>query len=79
MTGCSKVSPGCLNCYAERMALRLHAMGQPNYANGFRPSLHTNMLNAPYDAKMIGDYTGLTKPPTTTGSSMGGGGYVPPY
>ncbi len=31
VTGCTKLSPGCLNCYAERMAKRLHAMGQPNY------------------------------------------------
>ena len=28
VTGCSKVSAGCLNCYAERMAFRLQAMGQ---------------------------------------------------
>ena len=28
-TGCSKVSPGCKNCYAERLALRLRAMGNP--------------------------------------------------
>jgi protein gp37 len=35
MTGCSKVSPGCANCYAERMARRLCAMGQRNYAMGF--------------------------------------------
>ncbi|MFH1675787.1 MAG: DUF5131 family protein, partial [bacterium] len=31
VTGCTKVSPGCANCYAERMAKRLKAMGQPNY------------------------------------------------
>ncbi|MHB9150856.1 MAG: DUF5131 family protein [Thermoleophilia bacterium] len=31
VTGCSKVSPGCLHCYAERMAKRLRAMGQLNY------------------------------------------------
>lgn len=29
--GCSKKSPGCLNCYAERMAKRLAAMGNNNY------------------------------------------------
>lgn len=31
IVGCSKVSPGCQNCYAERMAQRLAGMGQPNY------------------------------------------------
>ena len=35
LTGCTKVSPGCKHCYAERMSLRLQAMGQPNYTNGF--------------------------------------------
>jgi len=28
LTGCTKVSPGCKHCYAERMARRLRAMGQ---------------------------------------------------
>ena len=31
VTGCTKISPGCKHCYAERMAKRLQAMGQPNY------------------------------------------------
>jgi protein gp37 len=35
VTGCTKISPGCKHCYAERMALRLQAMGQANYAHGF--------------------------------------------
>lgn len=47
VTGCSKISPGCKHCYAERMAKRLHAMGQPNYANGFKVSLHEHMLEVP--------------------------------
>lgn len=47
VTGCSKVSPGCLNCYAERMARRLQAMGQPNYARGFEVALHEDMLELP--------------------------------
>jgi protein gp37 len=29
--GCSRVSEGCRNCYAERLAVRLAAMGQPTY------------------------------------------------
>ena len=48
VTGCSKVSPGCLNCYAERMAKRLQAMGQVRYRNGFRLTLHPQVLEEPY-------------------------------
>ncbi len=47
VTGCSKVSAGCKNCYAERMALRLQAMGQYNYRNGFRVTTHQHMLSLP--------------------------------
>jgi len=47
VTGCSKVSPGCKNCYAERMAVRLKAMGQPNYANGFEVTVHEHALSLP--------------------------------
>ncbi len=47
VTGCTKISPGCLNCYAERMARRLQAMGQPNYRNGFRLTVHPHMLDIP--------------------------------
>ncbi len=31
IVGCSKISAGCKNCYAERMACRLAAMGQKKY------------------------------------------------
>ena len=47
LTGCTKISPGCQHCYAERMALRLQAMGQPNYANGFKLTLHEQALDLP--------------------------------
>lgn len=47
VTGCTKVSPGCLHCYAERMARRLQAMGQRNYVNGFNLTLHEHALNLP--------------------------------
>ncbi len=47
LTGCTKISPGCKHCYAERMALRLQAMGQPNYANGFKLALHESALELP--------------------------------
>ncbi|NLX96940.1 MAG: phage Gp37/Gp68 family protein [Rhodopirellula sp.] len=47
VTGCTKLSPGCRHCYAERMAKRLQAMGQRNYSRGFQPTLHENSLTAP--------------------------------
>ncbi len=51
ITGCTKVSPGCKHCYAERMALRLQAMGQRNYRNGFRLTLQPDMLESPLSWK----------------------------
>ena len=47
LTGCNKISPGCKHCYAERMAIRLKAMGQPNYARGFKLTLHEDSLEIP--------------------------------
>lgn len=47
ITGCTKISPGCKHCYAERMARRLQAMGQPNYARGFELTLHERALEIP--------------------------------
>lgn len=47
VTGCSKVSPGCLHCYAERMAHRLQAMGVPSYRNGFQVTLHEHLIGTP--------------------------------
>ena len=47
VTGCTKISPGCHHCYAERMATRLKAMGQPNYKRGFKVSLQEHMLELP--------------------------------
>ena len=47
MTGCSKISPGCKYCYAERLAVRLQAMGQKNYRNGFDVTLQPQMLEMP--------------------------------
>jgi len=47
ITGCTKISPGCTNCYAERMAYRLKAMGQPNYANAFKLTLQPHVLELP--------------------------------
>lgn len=47
VTGCTKVSPGCTHCYAERMAHRLQAMGQRRYSNGFQLTLHHDLLTQP--------------------------------
>ena len=47
VTGCTKISDGCRNCYAEKMAKRLKAMGQANYANGFEVTTHPHTLEIP--------------------------------
>lgn len=46
-TGCTKISPGCKNCYAEVMARRLQTMGAPGYENGFNLALHPDRLAQP--------------------------------
>lgn len=51
VTGCTKISLGCKNCYAERMAKRLKMMGQPNYVNGFQVTLHEHVLEYPLGRK----------------------------
>lgn len=47
VTGCTKVSPGCKYCYAERLAIRLQAMGNRRYRNGFAVTLHPDQLTLP--------------------------------
>lgn len=47
VTGCTKISPGCANCYAERMAKRLKAMDMPRYSRGFAVTLQEDVLDAP--------------------------------
>jgi protein gp37 len=47
VTGCTKISAGCENCYAERMTRRLKAMGQANYADGFAVAMHPDSLAIP--------------------------------
>ena len=49
--GCTKVSPGCKNCYAEGMARRLKAMGLKGYENGFRLSLMPERLAEPLERR----------------------------
>lgn len=48
VTGCTKYSPGCMNCYAETMARRLKGMGQEKYRNGFELTLHKDCLTEPF-------------------------------
>lgn len=47
VTGCSKYSAGCKNCYAEGMIFRLQGMGQSKYQNGFTPTIHPECLGEP--------------------------------
>jgi protein gp37 len=51
VTGCTKVSPGCKNCYAETMTRRLTAMKTPGYENGFNITLHPERINQPKKRK----------------------------
>jgi len=51
VTGCTKISPGCKFCYAERMARRLKAMGSANYQNGFKLTLQEHVVNLPLSWK----------------------------
>lgn len=51
VTGCDKVSLGCNNCYAERMAKRLYAMQNPRYLNGFKTTMHEDLLEQPLKKK----------------------------
>ena len=47
VTGCTKISSGCANCYAEIMANRLQAMGVDKYINKFMPTIHEDALSEP--------------------------------
>ena len=47
ITGCTKISQGCVNCYAEAMAHRLKAMKTKKYVNGFDLTLHEECLSEP--------------------------------
>jgi len=51
ITGCDKISAGCANCYAYRMAMRLKSMGSSKYENGFQLTLHEDVTNEPYSWK----------------------------
>ncbi len=51
VTGCTKISHGCKNCYAERMSLRLRAMGARKYRSGFMVTVHPEALDEPLNWK----------------------------
>lgn len=47
ITGCTKISNGCKNCYAETMSRRLHGMGNKKYINNFTLTTHEEYLLEP--------------------------------
>lgn len=47
ITGCSKISQGCKNCYADRMSQRLFYMGNIRYKNKFKPTIHHDLIKIP--------------------------------
>lgn len=51
VTGCTKISAGCANCYAEIMSRRLCAMGQHKYRNSFKLTIHEDALKEPLNWK----------------------------
>lgn len=51
VTGCTKISEGCKNCYAELFTRRLKAMGVKKYSDGFNVHIHPESLNEPYTWK----------------------------
>lgn len=51
ITGCSKHSDGCKNCYAEKMAIRLKNMGLKKYSNAFNLTLHPSNIEDPLEIK----------------------------
>lgn len=51
VTGCTKITEGCKNCYAAAFTKRLKAMGVEKYADGFNVHTHPASLNEPYTWK----------------------------
>lgn len=51
ITGCTKISEGCRNCYAATMAHRLHAMGNVRYKNEFQVTVHEDLIEKPLQWK----------------------------
>lgn len=51
VTGCTKISEGCQNCYAERMSKRLQLMAPKKYSQGFAVKCHPEALQEPLKIK----------------------------
>ena len=49
--GCTKISEGCKNCYAESFAKRLQSMGMEDYKDGFKFKILPHRLNDPLKIK----------------------------
>ena len=47
VTGCSKITPGCDHCYAERMAERFRGVPGHHFEEGFAVTLREQRLNQP--------------------------------
>jgi len=48
VTGCTKISSGCHHCYAEKLATTtFQRWKNPRYINGFKVTLHEDLLDAP--------------------------------
>jgi len=50
-TGCTKISPGCKNCYAERLSKRLNRMGVAKYRRSFEYTEHLHDVSLPLSWK----------------------------
>lgn len=52
ITGCTKISAGCKNCYAELLSKRLKGMKMPGYEHGFdKVVFHPERLGQPEKVK----------------------------
>lgn len=52
-TGCNKVSAGCKNCYAEKIAIDMQSEEKPKYRDGFEFRTHEYTLSEPSKLKTI--------------------------
>lgn len=50
-TGCTKISSGCKNCYAEGLSEKLNRWGTAGYENKFQFTVHQNRLEKPEPLK----------------------------
>ncbi len=67
VVGCSKVSAGCKNCYAERMAKRLAAMARSARSQGLDPGRAANYLrvidsDGRWNGTLFLDYSAIEDP-----------------